>query len=386
MSTGETSKCGVPYYSDLLGQEELVTLLSQLVEQQRVPHALLLSGEDGGEAFSLALALARHLLCTDSTPDGACGVCHSCRQLDRLEHPDLELVFPIIKEGTKESTSVDFLADFRDMVLSEVRFTEEEWRTRQDAKNKQLQILVAEAERLIHSTSLRSFSSRYQIILVWLPELMRVETANKLLKLIEEPPEGVIFLMVSHQPDLLLPTIISRLQKVIVPAIPEEVLVHHLIHVRGTDEQLARKAGHLAQGNLYKAMKMLKGEDENSLFSEALDFLALPLLRNPKQFREYSEGLSTWSRPDLIALLEKVSEVLREVLALRYGGDDVVYLADSFREKAEKIANTLAAERYPRVLDEMIAARQELRQNANVKIVLFDLLLTLAMHYAQSMR
>lgn len=251
----------VPKPSDLLGQEHLVAHFASQIVAGELPHAMLLTGEEGGEAFPLSLVLAQQILCEELTPEGApCGKCHSCRQMAELQHPDLTLVFPVIKaqEG-KEFTSEMMLEPFRELIGKYRRFTTLEWREQLDAGNKQPQIMVAEAERLIHNTSLRSFKSQYQVILIWQPETMRTETANKLLKLLEEPPKGVVFIMVSHSPHRLLPTIISRLQKVAVPKIPDPTLIDYLVQKESATGEEAAELAHLAQGNLYKALQLKRG-------------------------------------------------------------------------------------------------------------------------------
>lgn len=373
----------VPKPGDILGQERLVTHFGSLLQANQLPHALLLTGEEGSEALPLGFVLSRQILCEDRTADGLpCGVCQSCRQMDHLQHPDLTMVFPVIKSGdTKDTTSDLYLERFVELMSKAERFSEEEWRDLQSAGNKQLQILVAEAERLIHFTSLRSFKSRYQVILVWKPELMRTETANKLLKLLEEPPAGVVFIMVSHEPQKLLPTITSRLQRVVVPGIPEDVLVDHLVMKEGFSPKKAEKIGHLAQGNLYRALQLDECEGEVQSQREAMKLLGLPLSRDPKLFLEYAQELAKQDRPDVVALLDALPPALREILALQHGEHDVQFLSPSFRQEAESVAAVLPLDNYTKVMEEVQSARMEVVQNGNVQMVVFDLLLTLITLY-----
>lgn len=373
----------VPKPSDLLGQEHLVAHFASQIEAGELPHAILLTGEEGGEAFPLSLVLAQQILCEELTPEGApCGKCHSCRQMAELQHPDLTLVFPVIKaqEG-KEFTSEMMLEPFRELIGKYRRFTTLEWREQLDAGNKQPQIMVAEAERLIHNTSLRSFKSQYQVILIWQPETMRTETANKLLKLLEEPPKGVVFIMVSHSPHRLLPTIISRLQKVAVPKIPDSMLIEYLVQKESATDDEASELAHLAQGNLYKALQLKEG---NGLFKgemEALHFLQLPLQRHPKPLLEAAQEYAKMDRPEVLSLLEALPALLRELLALRYGSDDVVFLPSKIVDEAKVVSMALPLEKYTRVMDELTDAKLEILQNGNVTMVLFDLLLTLTRIY-----
>lgn len=374
----------VPQFHQLLGQEELVQHFATLKKEERLSHALLLVGEDGGEALPLALALVRQVLCEETDEQGLpCGHCQSCRMVDALEHPDLTLVYPVVRVDD-QTTSLDYFNSFKELVATHKRFTESEWRDMQDAKNKQLQIMVAEAERLIKVTSLRSFKSKHQVILVWMPEKFRTETANKLLKLLEEPPEGVLFIMVSHQPQKLLPTILSRLQRVTVPSIPEPVLIDYLINEEGISEEKAVEYGHLAQGNLYKALSFASGESsELQEMKKALELLVLPLKRDPILFMERSKEIASLNRPDVLSLLNAIPPMLREIMALKYGNAEVVYLPKEFAPYCEKVAERLNAHNIQALMDDITAARNEIRQNANIKMVFFDLFLNFAMVYSR---
>ncbi|MBR8730054.1 ATP-binding protein [Porphyromonas levii] len=373
----------VPKPEELLGQERLVAHFGALLQAKQLPHALLLTGEEGSEALPLAFVLSRQILCENRTEEGLpCGVCQSCRQMDGLQHPDLTMVFPVIKSGdTKETTSDLYLDQFTQLMSKAKRFSELEWRDLQSAGNKQLQILVAEAERLIHFTSLRSFKSQYQVIIIWKPELMRSETANKLLKLLEEPPAGVVFVMVSHEPQKLLSTIASRLQRVTVPGIPEEVLVDYLIAKEGIETEKAMKIGHLAQGNLYRALQLEQNGGEVHSQNDALQLLSLPLCRDPKVFLEYAQEVAKLDRPEVVALLDALPPALREVLALQYGDHDVQFLSSALGREAQAIAAALPLDNYSKVMEEIQSARMEVVQNGNVQMVVFDFLLTLITLY-----
>lgn len=377
----------VPYFHQLLGQEELVNRFSSLVKEDRLPHAILLAGEDGGEAMPLALAMSRQILCEELSEEGQpCGHCPSCRMMDKLEHPDLTLSYPVVRIDEK-TTSQDYFKSFQELLSKHTRFTESEWRDMQDAKNKQLQIMVAEAERLIKATSLRSFKSRHQVVLMWMPEMLRVETANKLLKLLEEPPVGVIFILVSHQPSKLLPTILSRLQRFIVPAIPEPLLAHYLLKECQLPETKALEYAHLAQGSLYRAISLSSGNSPELIQMErAVELLRLPMQRDPKLFLEQSKEIAALNRPEVVSLLETIPMVLREVLALSYGDEIVVYLPEKLKEGCREVAQFLDAQNIPSLMEDVNAAINEVRQNANVRIVFFDLLLNTAMLYSKGAR
>lgn len=375
----------VPQPSELLGQDELINHFGRLILADKLPHALLLAGEEGGEALHLALLLSKQLLCEDLTPEGLpCGRCQSCRQMELLQHPDLTLVFPVIKaQDGKDFTSQSMLGAFINFVEKHPRFTSQDWREGLDAGNKQAQIMVAEAERIIHITSLRSFKSEHQVILIWQPETMRTETANKLLKLLEEPPKGVVFILVSHNPQALLPTIISRLQRVTVPKIPEAQLATYLSSKENIPYEKAEEISHTAQGNLHTALQLLTtdGVVENEV--EALQFLQLPLQRHPKPFLEAAQEYAKWDRPKVIDLLNSLDSLLRETLALSYGSHEVTFLSQSLISGASQVASAISVEKYPQIMEEIESAKREVIQNGNVTMILFDLLLTLTKLYSK---
>lgn len=378
------SKAGkIPFYSDVLGQEDIIRHLRTYIQSDSLPHALLFAGEDGGEALPLALAFCRHILCMEPTAEGACGHCPSCRQIGTLSHPDLYPIFPVVKVGEKESVSADVLDQFRDLLLGQERFTYNEWKDLQKSGNKQLSILVAEAEKLIRHTSLRSFQSKHQVIFIWMPELMRTETANKLLKLLEEPPVGVVFIAVSHQPHKLLPTILSRFQRVTVPPIPEEVIIQYLEQEVGIPSSETKELGHLAKGNLYRALSMHRQEHKSEEIEQALRLLEIPLSRDPRMYQKEIETISKLSRPRVLDLIVDVTHLLREVLASSLDNPDIVYTPSAYHARLRALGDHLSIDSIEELMQDLQAASLELRQNANVKIVFFDLFLHISFIYAR---
>lgn len=368
----------VPYYRDTLADHALVAQLSEMRLRESVPHALLLAGRDGGEVLPLAMAFARHLLCEEPGED-SCGRCTSCRQMDLLEHPDFYLCYPVVKTDSHEVISGDLLGDFTRLLAEEKRFTADDWRVRLRGGNRQPAIFVAEADHLIHITSLSSFRSPHQVILIWQPEAMREDTANKLLKLLEEPPKGVVFIGVSHDPERLLPTIASRFQRIDVPPVEEERLVDYLVREEGVAPEAAAEAGHLAQGNLLRARRLLAGEAQDRNTDLAIGLMETAMARDPRAYRTFADKMARQSRPEVLALVESLDTVLRETVAISYGDETIIYTRQAIRDRLRRIASALPLEIYPTLMDEVAAAYRELRQNASVKIVFFDLLVTIAM-------
>ncbi|MBQ2393367.1 MAG: DNA polymerase III subunit delta, partial [Alistipes sp.] len=208
-------------FKDIIGQEELKRHLIRSVDQGRVSHAQLFTGAAGQGSLALAVAYFQYLCCRHRHDGDSCGECPDCRQIAALAHPDLHLVFPVNKQGKKSGEKMlsdEFLPLFR--TLFEERkgyFAPREWYERLDlGKTLKGMISAGEADEMIHKLSFKSFEADYKAVLIWLPETMNEEAANKILKILEEPWEKTLFLLVSEQPTLLLPTILSRTQEVAV--------------------------------------------------------------------------------------------------------------------------------------------------------------------------
>lgn len=216
-------------FKDVIGNEAVRESLSRMMEAGRLGHAILLREEDGGGAFPLALALAGKVNCTGDGGDDACGVCPSCHKYGKLIHPDLHFVFPVSKaqslsESEKKAPVSDFfLEKFRRFAMENPYFREQELYDALGLDSNNVGISVNEARNISRIASLRSSEGRYRTIIIYLPEKMNVPAANKLLKLLEEPPGGTLFLMISHKPERMLETIRSRCQIMnLVPLSTEE--------------------------------------------------------------------------------------------------------------------------------------------------------------------
>ena len=216
-------------FADIIGQEELKRHLVQGIDSGRVSHAQLFTGSAGRGALALAVAYVQYLCCRHRRNGDSCGECPDCRQIAELAHPDLHLVFPVNRQGKKSGEAVrsdEFLPLFRELFTrTGGSFSPQMWYDSLDlGKTLKGMISAREADDIIRKLSFKSYEAEYKTMLVWLPETMNEEAANKLLKILEEPWERTLFLLVSEQPELLLPTILSRTQEVTVPRLEPRVL------------------------------------------------------------------------------------------------------------------------------------------------------------------
>lgn len=253
-------------FSRVVGQTDIKERLLQEAQAGRVPHALLLSGPSGCGKLALAVSYAQYLLCHRPGAHDACGECPSCRTFTHFVHPDLHFVFPIIKYKTAESSVCDVYIDaWRKRLQTGLYFDLNDWLGDMKAENQQALIYAAEAAQIQRKLALKSTLGGRKAMIVWMPEKMNAECANKLLKLIEEPPEQTNFLLVSDEPEKILPTILSRTQQIEIKGIDHESLVEALRKTHPTEdvEALARNA----RGSYTAALKSLDASRDNLLFS-----------------------------------------------------------------------------------------------------------------------
>ena len=202
------------FFKDVIGQEDAKQRLIREVNEGKIPHARLFCGGEGIGKLPLAIAYARYLSCEHRSETDACGTCPTCMKYNKLAHPDLHFVFPVIKKKSgKDTVSDDFLPEWRELLESTPYFNFGLWLKEMGAENQQAQIYVKESDEILRKLSLKSSQGGYKVMIIWLPEKMNVDCSNKLLKLLEEPPAQTVFLLVSEEPDRLLTTILSRTQR-----------------------------------------------------------------------------------------------------------------------------------------------------------------------------
>ena len=241
------------FFKDVIGQEETKQRLIQEVNEGRIPHAQLICGPEGVGKLPLALAYARYISCTNRGATDACGVCPSCVKFSKLVHPDVHFVFPVVKSGRSD----DYIVEWRRMVLNNLYFNLNHWLNEINAENAQAVIYTKESDEIMKKLSLKSSEGGFKITIIWLPEKMQLACSNKLLKLLEEPPEKTVFLLVSEAPDLILPTILSRTQRFNIRKIDEASIAQVLQQKYGVQQATSATIAHLANGNFIKALETI---------------------------------------------------------------------------------------------------------------------------------
>jgi DNA polymerase-3 subunit delta' len=360
-------------FADIIGQQELKRHLAQSVDRGRISHAQLFTGAAGTGALPLAIAYAQYLNCPNRKDGDSCGVCPSCQQTATLAHPDLHFVFPVNKQGKKSGEvvlSAEFMPQWRECVASTAGyFTPQQWYDRLDlGKTLRGMISAKEADEIIRRLSFKSFESEYKIMLIWLPETMNDEAANKILKILEEPWEKTIFLMVSERPDLLLSTIISRTQEVAVP----RLTVEDLMPMVGGDEQQRRNTARLAAGDLIE-MRRLTGGEEDAVRRESFDLFCrlMRLSYNDKHLEliDWADEVATLTREQQRSMLRHAARLLRESYMLHAGLGQISYLWGEEAAFCNKFAPFIGNQNIEFLIGEIEQAMRQVSQNGNPRII-----------------
>ncbi len=364
-------------FADIIGQEELKRHLAQSVDAGRVSHAQLFTGSAGAGALALAVAYVQYLCCRHRSDGDSCGECPDCKQIAALAHPDLHLVFPVNKQGKKSGEvmlSDEFLPLFRELFAERRGYVAPSvWYNRLDlGKTLKGMISAREADEIIRKLSFKSFEADYKIMLVWLPEAMHEDAANKILKILEEPWERTLFVLVSERPERLLPTIVSRTQEVVVPRVAPDVL-ERFAAARGIADPLqARNMARLADGNLLELQHLIAGESNASRHEDFELFCSLMRLSYNDKHLEllgWAEEVAQLSREQQRVFLVDASRLLRESYMLHAGLSEVSYLWGEELAFCSKFAPFVDSQNIEPLVDQIESASAQLSQNGNPAIV-----------------
>ena len=364
-------------FADITGQDDLKRHLAQTVDAGRVSHAQLFTGASGFGTLALAVAYVQYLCCRHRRNGDSCGECPDCRQIEALAHPDLHLVFPVNKQGKKSGEVIrsdEFLPQFRTL-FAERRgyFSPQEWYDRLDlGKTLKGMIAAREADEIIRKLSFKSFEADYKTMLVWLPETMNEEAANKILKILEEPWERTLFILVSEHPDRLLPTILSRTQEVGVPRIAPEVLEREAFARGVADPLQARNMARLADGDLLELGHLVAGESDAQRKEHFDLFCSLMRLSYNDKHLElvtWAEDAAQLSREQQRGFLRDAARLLRESYMLHAGIREISYLWGEELAFCTKFAPFVGSQNIEPLIAEIESASAQIAQNGNPTIV-----------------
>jgi DNA polymerase-3 subunit delta' len=362
-------------FKSIIGQAHVKARLIQSVQENRVSHAQLFLGPEGSGNLALAIAYAQYLSCEKKQDDDSCGTCSSCIKYSKLVHPDLHFSYPVAntKEISSKAKSIDFIKNWRAAVLEMPYLNLNEWYEYIGIENKQALISVEDATEIIRKLNFKSFESEYKVMIIWMPEKLRTEAANTLLKILEEPPAKTLFILVAENHDQLIKTILSRTQIVKIPRLSDADLVQYLsAHFDNSSNDIKRIV-HLCNGNCNEALHMVQKEQSNNLFELFQQWMRLCYKRDHRGLLLWGEGMSKTGREKQKSFLSYSLHIIRECLVLNYAAAELVFMDGEDLSFAHKFKAFIHFNNGQELSDKLNEAHFHIERNANPKILFMDL-------------
>jgi len=361
-------------FSEIPGLQEVKTTLINSVTNNHVAHAQLFAGVEGSAALPLALAYATYVNCLEKVEGDSCGKCSSCSKYNKLIHPDLHIIFPVTtnKRITKDASSEVFFPEWRETFLANPFFTFADWMEVLDGENKQLIINVEESRTVVKKISMKAFEAEYKVVLIWLPETMRTEGANAMLKSLEEPPAKTLFILITAKQEKLLTTIISRTQRIQVRLFNDVEIKQYLIQHKGIGEAQAKRVTYLADGNMREAIQLLSEEDQDHE-SKIRDWFRACFGSKLQDMIRMSEEFGALPRELQKSLLQYGLGIFRDSLMYREVGTDLLRVDEESKDDmVQKFSNVIDFQKVVSLSQILNEAHAEIERNINSKMVFMD--------------
>lgn len=368
-------------FREVVGQDDIKRRLIQTVKDNRISHAQLLLGPAGSGNLALAFAYAQYIFCSNKAEHDSCGECSSCLKMQKIAHPDFHFVFPVykIKDG-RETISDDLIGDMREALTQNPYLELDEFLDNAGIENKQAQIYVGESASILRKLSFKAYEGEYRIVIIWKPEKMNVQAANKILKMIEEPPERTLFIMVAENTDLMLATILSRTQMVKIKKTDDASMQKTLTEKFNLSPENALRITHLADGNFSAAMKMAaQGDDSNDNTQRFRDWMLACYKNNIPEMLNWSEKLASTDegREKQKAFLAFCQNMFRKALMQTYSTPELARMTDNERSFFLKFSTFVNGNNIMEITAELDSASYHIERNAYPKLLFFDLSLKL---------
>lgn len=368
-------------FSEVIGHEAIKKHLINMVNENRVSHAQLLAGSEGIGKIPLALAFAQYLNCKNRQGDDSCGECSSCKKYAKLIHPDLHFVFPVVKTGKASNPVSDsYLSEWREFVLANKYFNIHQWFDFLGAERGQGLIYSQESQEIIKKLSLKTFEADYKVMIIWLPERMHVAAANKLLKMLEEPPAGTVFLLISDHPGEILGTILSRTQQLKVPVLDAGDIQKALEKEYGVGGEEAARLAKLASGNYVSAKEIVEQSEERTFFFDRfISMMRLAYARKLFELIAWTDEMNAQSRERQKNFLHYAIRMIRENFIFNLREKELVYLTPEEEQFSVRFSPFINDGNVLELTQELSLAHSHIEQNGNGRIIFMDLCLKVIM-------
>nr|WP_315247932.1 DNA polymerase III subunit delta' [uncultured Flavobacterium sp.] len=369
-------------FSQILGQDHIKSHLIKSASSGRIPHAQLFIGPEGSGTLSTAIAYAQYILCNNKGNENSNGNDSCNLKFQNISHPDLHFIYPTVttEDVKTKPKSLDFIQDWRNFIQEMPYGGLFDWYKILGVQNKQGEIRVEDAQEVLKSLSLKSYEGGYKIMIIWMADKMNIAASNKLLKLLEEPSDKTIFILISENEEDIIQTIRSRCQVIHFNGLPERVISEALISQENIDPNLAKKIAHQAQGNFNKAISILKEDDSEYPFEQwfvnwvRAAFRAKGNAAAIQDLISWSEEIAALGRESQKKFIQFCIEMFRQALLLNYETPTLVYIepkVDKF--KLENFAPFVNGNNIHDIFKELSDAMYHIERNGNAKIILTDL-------------
>ncbi len=346
-----------------------------MAERDCIPHAILFEGPSGVGKYAMARAFAQYIHCENRLNGDSCGCCPSCLQHQSYNHIDTHFVFPVVKKKSSKTTvSDDYIAEWREYLTDNKYMDYQKWLDALDNANAQPVIYVDESAELIRKLNYTSHQAKYKIVLIWLPEKMNEQCANKLLKLIEEPHDDTLFVMVSNDSREILPTIYSRTQRIMFQRLSDETVADYLISHYGIERQDAMAVANISEGSVLRAENEIKLTADNQKFLDMfIRLMRLAYQRKLKDLKAWSQDVAMLGREQEMHFLEYCQRLIRENFIYNINEPRLIYLNQQEAQFSRNFARFITERNVIKLMEVMNKAQRDISGNANAKIVLFDM-------------
>lgn len=373
------------HFNDIPGLEEVKTTLRRSVQQNHVAHALLFDGNSGGGGLALALAFATYINCENQQELDSCGSCASCTKMNKLIHPDLHSIFPLPR-AAKDSEDLmgELTPQWRTFIEQSPFRVLQEWLAHINAtQNQQGIIPIKEARGIISKLSLKAFEAEYKVMVVWQPELLNLQAANALLKILEEPPRKTLFLLVTEQSDRLLTTILSRVQRLVIPTFTDEDVRHYLQEHHNTDETRAKQIAYLCDGNLSEARQLMleSADDRPAWFTE---WMRLCYKQDLIQLVKMADSFDTMSKEKQKGLFDYSLRLFRDMLLWTQGAGELLRVPEAELSFVQNFSKAVPLSSLEQMVTELNEAYFHTERNVRAKMVFLDISLTMTQLFQRS--
>jgi DNA polymerase-3 subunit delta' len=369
-------------FSEILGQEHIKSHLTKSADLGRIPHAQLFVGPEGSGTLPMAIAYAQYIICSNQNSENS-GLNEACNlKFNKISHPDLHFVYPTVstEEVKTKPKSIDFITEWRQFLTENPYGGLFDWYQMLGVKNKQGEIRVDDAQEILKSLALKSYEGGYKIMIIWMADKLNTAASNKLLKLLEEPTDKTVFILISENEEDLIQTIRSRCQVLHFNGLPEKVIAEALVSRENTESKTAVKIAHQAQGNYNKALQLLQPDSESVFFEKwfvdwvRAAFRAKGNAAAIQDLIQWSEQIAGLGRETQKKFLHFCIDMFRQALLLNYQTESLVYIEPQVEKfKMENFAPFVNGNNINDIFQELSDAMYHIERNGNAKIILTDL-------------